>query len=579
MKEDTEAEETRELKEVEAESVYAPLSSLVSGPEFFYNENCINGFHLYRTGTAGESGEKDVMKIAVIIAVIILLVLAGIYLVRKYTSPWPADREPDRPSAGPRPGSEPVTEAMREGDAASGGMGEDPFTGPGGGSTDASHGPHFSFDGHWEDVGPGDSGGSEEPVTEAFFGETEGILSDSFFGRRGDGDGFSSLSPRRRRYDRPDRYDSPSVRKEEGTRIDLVRFSALTDKRAEAGMYQEIDIFMYTDEFRYAVDEFIASEGRELMEKGSGYQRAALGTRVTVILESHELAWSDKEDRFWNGGYQTFTFAAPVPESLSVRQIRFRACVYLEDVLSCVLNLIVPVSGTRAPVEVGRRDIRSAFISYSSMDRAQVASIVFGMKKVRPDMDIFFDVESLRSGTYWEKVLKEEIGKRDILYLCWSRNAKRSEYVEREWRWAYKNKGLDGIEPVPLEAPALCPPPAELNRLHFGDLMVYVMDAARAGEASLQCVSEGTVLRLKKGSVQVGKDISNDLVVRDERIGNRQFSLSWNGSRGFYVRNLDPAIPTTLIMDERKKVLEGSLSASVTVPCIIKAGPSVFLLQ
>ena len=36
--------------------------------------------------------------------------------------------------------------------------------------------------------------------------------------------------------------------------------------------------------------------------------------------------------------------------------------------------------------------------SYASQDRKRVARVIQGMKLARPDMDIFFDVESLRSG-------------------------------------------------------------------------------------------------------------------------------------------------------------------------------------
>lgn len=81
---------------------------------------------------------------------------------------------------------------------------------------------------------------------------------------------------------------------------------------------------------------------------------------------------------------------------------------------------------------MSRRDIFSAFISYASQDRKRVAAIIQGMKKARPDLDVFFDVDSLRSGDDWEHALHEEIERRDILFLCWSHFARQSKCVNAE---------------------------------------------------------------------------------------------------------------------------------------------------
>ena len=99
------------------------------------------------------------------------------------------------------------------------------------------------------------------------------------------------------------------------------------------------------------------------------------------------------------------------------------------------------------------------------------------MKKARPDMDVFFDVDSLRSGEDWEQALHQEIEKRDILFLCWSHFACDSKWVDAEWRYAFKKKGADCIEPVPIEPPDICPPPKELSHKHFNDKLLYIINA------------------------------------------------------------------------------------------------------
>ena len=98
------------------------------------------------------------------------------------------------------------------------------------------------------------------------------------------------------------------------------------------------------------------------------------------------------------------------------------------------------------------------------------------MRQARRDLDIFMDVKDLRSGEEWEKVLEYEIADRDIFYLCWSIAASKSKNVEKEWRYALSCKGLDCIEPVPIDPPELCPPPDELKKKHFNDTLLYFIE-------------------------------------------------------------------------------------------------------
>ena len=93
--------------------------------------------------------------------------------------------------------------------------------------------------------------------------------------------------------------------------------------------------------------------------------------------------------------------------------------------------------------EIKRQDVHSAFVSYARKDITKVAFIIMGIQKARPDLEIFFDVESMRSGEKWEERIKKEIDEKDVLFLCWSVNTSKSEWVDREWRYAYKRKGAD----------------------------------------------------------------------------------------------------------------------------------------
>ncbi|MCI0559859.1 MAG: toll/interleukin-1 receptor domain-containing protein [Nitrososphaera sp.] len=133
---------------------------------------------------------------------------------------------------------------------------------------------------------------------------------------------------------------------------------------------------------------------------------------------------------------------------------------------------------------------RTAFASYASENREEVLSRIQGMKKIAPDLDIFVDVLSLRSGQNWQAKLEEHVPKKDIFYLFWSQPAACSEWVEREWRLALQRRGLNYIDPVPLEEPDRAPPPQELSALHFSDAYVAYIAYERLKRSvgyGLQC--------------------------------------------------------------------------------------------
>ncbi len=262
-------------------------------------------------------------------------------------------------------------------------------------------------------------------------------------------------------------------------RVDSVQFSAVCPERAVAGKYLPLNVIMFEDGYRKIVDEVKAQLGGNAKEVKSGYVDVVRDSVVKIILTSDDAIVEDGEEaRIWNGKYIDFQFALKVPDDFRRDQILLSASVYINGILSVRLKLILDCNDTGKAVTVDRRDYCSAFVSYANDDRRQVAAIIQGMRKARPDLDIFFDVESLRSGDTWLEVLKSEIEKRDLLFLCWSLSASKSEWVDKEWRYALERKGEDSIEPIPIDTPDVCPPPPELSKKHFNDKMLFIIKTA-----------------------------------------------------------------------------------------------------
>jgi len=262
-------------------------------------------------------------------------------------------------------------------------------------------------------------------------------------------------------------------------RVDNVQFSAVAPNRVVPGKYLPINIIMYEDAFRKAVDDIVRAHGENVKESKSGYHDVERNSLVRVVLTSRDVEIQDgEEEQKWNGKYLNFEFAIKIPSDFSKEQILLSAAVYINDIIATKLKLILDCEKkAKRNISVTREDVFSAFVSYASQDRNRVASIIQGMKKARPDMDIFFDIESLRSGQKWEEALKSEIESRDVLFLCWSRYARESKWVDMEWRYALESKGEDCIEPIPIDSPDDCPPPIELQQKHFNDKMLFIIKA------------------------------------------------------------------------------------------------------
>ena len=272
---------------------------------------------------------------------------------------------------------------------------------------------------------------------------------------------------------------APKPPAETNVTLSKVRFSAVAPRRLVKGDYSILHMVMYEEQYRKVVDEILRESEAPMQETRGGTLKVREDTAVRVVLRSPDIEIEDNtREQLWAGDYLSFTFPILLPEDYKKRQVLFFADVYLNDLIATRLSFTANcVSLFEQKLKITRSDVLSAFVSYASQDRARVASIIQGMQKARPDMDVFFDVETLRSGDDWEQALRREIDSRDMLYLCWSRNARDSIWVDAEWRFALDRKGIDCIEPIPLDPPDVCPPPEELKKKHFNDRLLYIIKA------------------------------------------------------------------------------------------------------
>jgi len=197
------------------------------------------------------------------------------------------------------------------------------------------------------------------------------------------------------------------------------------------------------------------------------------GIRLEVEISIPAFGVQDENSLSWGGAASNCTFAVTVAEGVPNGAHAGVITIRLETVRVAKVSFLIdvgeqPIEDAQDVTSYEQRALRW-FASYASDDRNEVLARIQGMQKVIPELDVFFDVASLRSGEDWAQRIVEEIGSRDGLYLFWSPAAMRSKHVDREWRTAFDLKGIEGIDPVPLAAPSIAPPPPELASLHFNE--------------------------------------------------------------------------------------------------------------
>jgi len=87
---------------------------------------------------------------------------------------------------------------------------------------------------------------------------------------------------------------------------------------------------------------------------------------------------------------------------------------------------------------------RRAFLSHSHDDRVKV--LTYAQLLEAAGITYFQDIASLRAMENWESRLHEAIDQCDLFLLFWTGSAARSEWVERETRYALARQTSSGRE-------------------------------------------------------------------------------------------------------------------------------------
>jgi hypothetical protein len=196
------------------------------------------------------------------------------------------------------------------------------------------------------------------------------------------------------------------------------------------------------------------------------------GAPVTVRLAGEGATVTPPEVRFeWSGRENLAAFSVKV-DSTPRDAVLLGFQILVTDVPVAFVPMRVALAAAQAPESTHRVEAAlpsSAFASYSSRDAEPVTQRLSTLTRWAPGLDIFQDCLDLTPGETFKPQLENQIARRDVFILFWSRQAALSPWVRWEYTTALQCKGLGAILPMPLEDPAIAPPPPELADKHQRD--------------------------------------------------------------------------------------------------------------
>ncbi len=430
-------------------------------------------------------------------------------------SPGPAsavapDLAPMSPAAAPAPvvsARDPVAEADSTERAQSGGLQQGPVSAPTATGSEQSIDDLFGLGDEpdpADPAGPGDGDGAAAVIPAA--GASDGAGEPRPRPRLGDR--LPGPAPTRRRPvlswdggERQSRIAAPpgAARRTGRAAIDPILFGLTAPGQCTRGARFDAVLAAYVESARTAAEARLerlgGAESVPLValspERQSGW---TVGAPVTVRLSASGALVSPAEQAFeWNGRLQLAPFVVTVDAAAAAPRIDLCFQVALAGVPIALIPLAVelvervaqpppPESAPTARTQAVRA-ASTVFASYASKDAQAVRYCLAALSRWSPGLVIFQDCLDLLQGDAFKPRLEQQIRRSDACLLFWSRHASASPWVRWEYDTARAGKGLDAVIPMPLEDPAIAPPPPEFSDLHLCDRFMQARDGmARIGE-------------------------------------------------------------------------------------------------
>jgi hypothetical protein len=284
--------------------------------------------------------------------------------------------------------------------------------------------------------------------------------------------------------------------KEVAAEGDDVRCTVFAPTEARQGKSFMVIAFAHLAEQAALLAEMAKGMSKSVEQRGPGKKLAAKIERGQELLFSLEMPGMEidepNQSLIWEGEPDSVQFGVKVPKDFETGGVIATVRVAYNSVpvghVKFELEIVegapqakepaaaaAPIEPPAAPVPFDNYvTYRQVFISYASPDRPEVLKRVQALSAMR--LSFFQDLLTLEPGDDWEKTIYRYLDQSDAVFLFWSSNAKKSEWVEKELRYALSRKeAAPAIVPIIIETPAPLPPPDYLQSLHFNDKIMYLI--------------------------------------------------------------------------------------------------------
>lgn len=222
----------------------------------------------------------------------------------------------------------------------------------------------------------------------------------------------------------------------EVSRFDRVYSSVFAPAEMKRNSHMLVQVYLHLLEETEIVKEL----GREAQNNAErrGYIplqcKLKEGDRVDILLNIYgeTLLQSETKSIVWQGSFNKCSFDFFVSKDIVVGELSVVALLTVNGVPVGEMQFVTEIVdiARQLNTEIIAHKYSKGFISYSHQDEAKVKFLHEGLEL--GSVPHFFDRNYLKTGDVFPQVIKDYIDSADLFVLCWSENASKSEYVQKE---------------------------------------------------------------------------------------------------------------------------------------------------
>ena len=199
---------------------------------------------------------------------------------------------------------------------------------------------------------------------------------------------------------------------------------------------------------------------------------------IELNVNGDSLLCNCRKSVIWQGSFVKRAFDFIVPSDINATELSCFVNIFVNGAIAGELIFLTSIvdSPRQLNTNVYARQTKKLFISYSHKDIASAEKIA----KIHEALgiDVFFDKHRLKAGYIYSEEISKFIQTADTFVLCWSENAAKSDYVEKERQEALtlaypqskpKERARLRIHPYNIE-PHAAPPADMIEHYHFEEL-------------------------------------------------------------------------------------------------------------